>query len=282
MDIDIDQLRSWIGRSMSASDTIDHRRTAALAATLDLDSAPGNGDRLPPLWHWLGFLPCDRASDLAEDGHPHRGGFLPPVPLPRRMWAGSQFEFHRPMQIGAMAERVSTVRSVDLKEGRSGALVFVRVEHALQDDAGPLLTEWHDIVYREPAAPGSAPPPARPAPDDAIWTWRIEPDPVLLFRYSALTFNGHRIHFDRSYATDVEGYPGLIIHGPLQATLLLELLRRERPEATVTAFSFRALRPVFDTAPIAVCGQPGDEGAVQLWITDADGAMAMEATATIV
>ncbi|RLA37602.1 MAG: acyl-CoA dehydrogenase [Gammaproteobacteria bacterium] len=282
MDIDIDHLRGWVGRSMTAKDTVDGRRTAALAATLDLDSAPGNGDYLPPLWHWLGFLPCDRASDLGDDGHPHRGGFLPPVPLPRRMWAGSQFEFHRPLQVGTAAERISTVRSVDLKAGRSGALVFVRIEHALQDASGPLLTEWHDIVYREPAAPGSSPPPAKPAPDNAVWTWNIEPDPVLLFRYSALTFNGHRIHYDRRYAMDVEGYPGLIVHGPLQATLLLELLRREQPDATVTAFSFRALRPVFDTGPITVCGQPGDEGAVQLWITDADGAMAMEATATIV
>jgi 3-methylfumaryl-CoA hydratase len=247
MDIDIDHLRGWIGRSVAAEDTVDGRRTVALAATLDLDTAPNNGDHLPPLWHWLGFLPCDRAS---------------------------------PMLVGAKATRTSTVRSVDLKKGRSGALVFVRVEHALQDDAGPLLTEWHDIVYREPAAPGS-PPPAKPAPENAIWTWPIEPDPVLLFRYSALTFNGHRIHYDRSYATDIEGYPGLIVHGPLQATLLLELLRRERPDATVTAFSFRALRPVFDTASITVCGRPGEDGAVQLWITDADGAMAMEATATI-
>jgi len=281
MDIDIDHLRDWIGHRMTAEDTIDGRRTAALAATLDLDTAPGNGDPLPPLWHWLGFLPCDRACDLGDDGHPHRGGFLPPVPLPRRMWAGSQFEFHRPLQVGATAERVSTVRSVDLKTGRSGALVFVRVEHVLQDASGPLLTEWHDIVYRESPTPGSAPPPAKPAPDNTVWTWGIEPDPVLLFRYSALTFNGHRIHYDRSYATDVEGYPGLIVHGPLQATLLLELLRREHPEATVTTFSFRALRPVFDTAPITVCGRPGDDGAVRLWIADADGALAMDGQATI-
>jgi len=281
MDIDIDHLRDWIGRSMTATDIIDVRRAAALAATLDLASAPSESDPLPPLWHWLGFLSCDRASELGADGHAHRGGFLPPVPLPRRMWAGSQFEFHRPLRVGAAAERVSTVRAVDLKEGRSGVLVFVRVEHVLQDSGGQILTEWHDIVYREPAVTGSAPAPAKIAPDDATWTWRIEPDPVLLFRYSALTFNGHRIHYDRRYTMDVEGYPGLIVHGPLQATLLLELLRREQPDATVTAFSFRALRPVFDTGPITVCGQPGTDGTVRLWITDADGALAMDATATV-
>ena len=281
MVIDLPHLQSWIGRDRTSADTIDARRAAALAATLDLETAPGDGEPLPPLWHWLGFLPCDRASDLGEDGHAKRGGFLPPVPLPRRMWAGSRFEFHRPWRVGVPAERVSTVRSVDLKEGRSGSLVFVTVEHALRDGDGPLLNEWHDIVYREPAAPGSTPPPPKQAPDEAPWRWPLVPDPVLLFRYSALTFNGHRIHYDRSYATGVEGYPGLVFHGPLQATLLLELLRRERPDADVAEFRFRALRPVFDTAPLAACGAPADDGTVRLWIRDAEGALAMDATATL-
>ncbi len=281
MEIDLNHLQSWIGREQAAADTVDTRRTAALAATLDLDNAPTDDDPLPPLWHWLGFLSCDRASNLGEDGHAKRGGFLPPVPLPRRMWAGSRFEFHRPWRVGVPGERVSTVRTVDLKEGRSGVLVFVTVEHALRDADGPLLNEWHDIVYREPAAPGSAPPPAKPAPDAAPWQWPLVPDPVLLFRYSALTFNGHRIHYDRSYCTDVEGYPGLVFHGPLQATLLMELLRREQPDATVADFTFRALRPVFDTAPLTVCGNPARDGTVRLWIRDAEGALAMDATATL-
>ena len=281
MDLDLDHLRGWIGRTMTGHDTIDARRAAALAATLDLESPPADGEPLPPLWHWLGFLPCDRASELDDDGHARRGGFLPPVPLPRRMWAGSQFEFHRPLRVGQAAERISTIRAVDLKQGRSGTLAFVRVEHVLRDADGPLLNEWHDIVYREAPAPGSEPPAPQPAPDQATWTWPLAPDPVLLFRYSALTFNGHRIHYDRSYVTGVEGYPGLVVHGPLQATLLMELLRRERPDATVAGFAFRALRPVFDTAPLTVCGALNDDGAAHLWIRDADGALAMDATATL-
>ena len=281
MQPDLDHLRGWIGRETTLADTIDARRAAALAATLDLDTAPSDGEALPPLWHWLGFLPCDRASDLGQDGHARRGGFLPPVPLPRRMWAGSQFEFTRPLRVGVPAERVSTIEDVTLKRGRTGTLVFVRVAHRYHDADGPLLAEWHDIVYREAPAPGSTPPAPQQAPADAAWSWPLAPDPVLLFRYSALTFNGHRIHYDRSYATDVEGYPGLVFHGPLQATLLVELLRRERPDADLAAFAFRALRPVFDTAPLTACGAPADDGTAHLWIRDADGALAMDATATL-
>ncbi len=281
MEIDLPLLQTWIGRGQDASDVIDARRAAALAATLDLDAAPGEGEPLPPLWHWLGFLPCDRASDLGEDGHARRGGFLPPVPLPRRMWAGSRFEFARPLRVGVPVGRRSTVESVDLKQGRSGALVFVTVRHAFTDADGPLLDEWHDIVYREPPTPDAPTPPVQSAPTDAAWERTLVPDPVLLFRYSALTFNGHRIHYDRSYATGVEGYPGLVFHGPLQATLLLELLRAERPSAAVATFAFRALRPVFDTAPLTVCGAPAEDGTVRLWIRDPDGALAMDATATL-
>ena len=281
MEIDLNHLQSWIGREQVSADTVDTRRAAALAATLDLDNAPTDGDPLPPLWHWLGFLPCDRASELGEDGHARRGGFLPPVPLPRRMWAGSQFEFERPLRVGVPAERLSTIEEVTLKEGRTGTLVFVRVAHRYRDADGPLLSEWHDIVYREAPAPGSQPPPPKPAPEHTSWNWPLNPDPVLLFRYSALTFNGHRIHYDRSYCTDVEGYPGLVFHGPLQATLLMELLRREQPDSTVADFKFRALRPVFDTAPLTVCGNPAGDGTVRLWIRDAEGALAMDATATL-
>ena len=281
MQPDLDHLRGWIGRETMLADTIDARRAAALAATLDLDTAPSDGEALPPLWHWLGFLPCDRASDLGQDGHARRGGFLPPVPLPRRMWAGSQFEFTRPLRVGVPAERVSTIEDVTLKRGRTGTLVFVRVEHRYHDADGPLLAEWHDIVYREAPAPGSTPPAPQQAPADAAWSWPLAPDPVLLFRYSALTFNGHRIHYDRSYVTGVEGYPGLVVHGPLMATLLVDLLRRERPAANLRRFAFTAMRPVFDIHRFTVCGRDEGASALALWVRDHEGCRAMRAEAVI-
>ena len=276
---------SWIGRQEVVQDVVTPAPCAALAATLDRDPArPAPGTPLPPLWHWLYFLPVHRRSELGQDGHARRGGFLPPVALPRRMWAGSRFAFRQPIRVGDALTRVSTIESVEEKSGRSGSLAFVTVRHELTRDgeAAPALVEHHDIVYREAPRPGAPPPPPSPAPVDAAFEASWVPDDVLLFRYSALTFNGHRIHYDRRYATGVEGYPGLVVHGPLLATLLLDLLRTHRPEARVTAFAFRAVRPVFDTAPFAVCGAPGEApGAVRLWVRDGDGLLAMDATATL-
>ena len=248
----------------------------ALAATLDRDDPePRPGDALPPLWHWLYFLPVHRQSELGPDGHARRGGFLPPVPLPRRMWAGGRFEFHRPLRIGETVERVSRILDVRYKEGRTGPLVFVVVRHQI----GDAITEEQDIVYRDSgAAPRAASVGHRPPPQ-AAWQRVIHPDDVLLFRYSALTFNGHRIHYDRRYATEVEGYPGLVVHGPLLATLLLDLLRRNLPQLNVARFTFRANSPLFDIAPFAVCGQPQGDN-VSLWAKGADGELALEAAAT--
>jgi 3-methylfumaryl-CoA hydratase len=166
-----------------------------------------------------------------------------------------------------------------VEEGRSGPLVFVRVGHELANAQGTALAEEHDIVYRDLSAPPSAP---KPAPEGAVWERIVRPDPVLLFRYSALTFNGHRIHYDQPYVTQVEGYPGLIVHGPLIATLLIDLLRRERPDATVASFAFRAIGPLFDTAEFAVCGTPGEDGKIiTLWARTMDGLLAMEASASL-
>ena len=279
-----DSWRAWIGRTETLHDQVRATPVAALAATLDrVPEWPAGGTVLPPLWHWLYFLPLHRQSEIGADGHPHRGGFLPPVALPRRMWAGSQFEFRVPIRVGDSIARTSTIEDVTTKSGRSGRLVFVKVRHevTVRGDEEPVLREWHDIVYREPQGAGEA---AAPVAAPAAWTWRrsIEPDPVLLFRYSALTFNGHRIHYDREYATRVEGYPGLVVHGPLIATLLMDLLRRERPDAWVTAFRFKAVRPLFDGRPFDVNGAPSTDGReVHLWASDADGALAMDAVATL-
>jgi 3-methylfumaryl-CoA hydratase len=282
MPLDIAQLRTWIGRTEAREDTVTPVPVAALAAVLDRDDPPPRpGDPLPPLWHWLYFLPLHRQSELGPDGHPRRGGFLPPVPLPRRMWAGGRLTFHRPLRIGEAIRRTSTVTDVTHKAGRTGDLVFVQVRHDIAGADGPALTEEQDIVYRDLPRPTEAAAAARPAPDRAAWRRDIAPDDVLLFRYSAVTFNGHRIHYDRRYVTEVEGYPGLIVHGPLIATLLADLLR-QNTAAPLASFRFRAVRPIFDGAAFAVCGgMAAEAGRAALWAQDAAGLLAMEADATL-
>jgi 3-methylfumaryl-CoA hydratase len=279
------EIRDWIGRAESVSDVVTATPCAALSATLDRPAVrPPAGAPLPALWHWLYFLPLPRQSEIGPDGHAKRGGFLPPVPLPRRMWAGSQFEFRRQLRVGDSLTRVSTIEDVTEKSGRTGALVFVRVRHEIRrhDEAEIALTEFHDIVYREAPKAGDAAPPPKAAPASAAWQREWTPDDVLLFRYAALTFNAHRIHYDRRSVTEVEGYPGLVVHGPLVATLLLDLLRHELPEAEVARYEFRAVRPVFDIAPFFVCGEPQPDGRTfHLWARDHDGCLTMDATAVI-
>jgi len=282
---DADALQDWVGKTERRRDSIDARPVELLSATLDRDDpAPRRGDPLPPLWHWLYFLPAYRESEVGPDGHAKRGGFLPPVPLPRRMWAGSRIEWLRPIVVGDEASRVSRIVSVTSKRGRSGALVFVVVRHEISTGSGLALTEEHDIVYREkPRAEAPVPDP-QVASEEEDFAREIVPDPVLLFRYSALTFNGHRIHYDRPYATDIEGYPGLIVHGPLIATLLLDLLRREMPRGQVRRFYFKALRPLFDIHRFTVCGRR-ERGTntkqVTLWARDHEGFLAMQASAEL-
>ena len=280
MTVNLDYLREWRGKTESRSDEVTSAPIAALAATLDRDDPfPCAGDPLPPLWHWLFFWPLPRQSELSADGHAQRGGFLPPVPLPRRMFAGDRVQFHRPLRVGDRISRVSRIIDVNLKEGRTGALVFVVVRHEISDREGLALVEEHDIVYRESPKANDPVPQPQTAPSGAAWIREIRPEETLLFRYSALTFNGHRIHYDRRYATEVEGYAGLVVHGPLIATLLLDLLRRNLGEANVASFSFRAVRPLFDTAPFSVCGKVDSHGkTAQLWAKDAEGWLAMEAT----
>ena len=270
-------LTDWIGKTETRSDSVIAGPVAALSATLDReDPLPQPGDPLPLLWHWLFFLDRHRGSELGPDGHARRGGLLPPVPLPRRMWAGSRFEFRHPLRIGDQTTRETRVIDIKEKSGRSGPLVFVVVRHEISNAHGLAVSEEHDIVYRD-QGPGA---PVQPAPVDAAWERRIQADDVLLFRYSALTFNAHRIHFDRRYATEVEGYPGLVVHGPLIATLLMDLLRRNQPAANVVRFSFRAVSPLFDTAPFVVCGKPAGK-IVHLWAKDAAGNLAMSAEALV-
>ena len=278
-------LQSWVGRTETLQDDITSAPLRGLSATLDRqDPIPVAGTAVPPLWHWLYFLPQPRQSEIGPDGHARRGGFLPPVPLPRRMWAGGRLHWvhGHPLVSGDAVKRLSRIESVTHKAGRTGDLVFVLVKHELHNAQGLALLEEHDIVYRANPQPADAVPVPQPAGKDAVWTQTITPDEVLLFRYSALTFNGHRIHYDRRYVTEVEGYPGLIVHGPLIATLLVELVRNRLPGAHMTDFQFRAVRPVFDIAPFKLHGTPSADGkTVQLWTEDHDGWLTMQATATL-
>lgn len=271
----------WIGREETSEDLIALAPVRAAAATLDDDpQAFSEGSPLPPLWHWFFFLNPAPQARLGEDGHPERGGFMPPIALPRRMFAGARLSFHEPLVIGRPARRTARIASVSEKSGKSGTLAFVGVDYRIEQDGRLCIEEHQDIVYREPGAPVPAPRPADlpPVPDGA-WTRMVAPDPRLLFRFSALTFNAHRIHYDRPYATGVEGYPGLVVHGPLTAVLLMELVRRNNA-ARVGAYTFRGQAPLFDLAPFRLLGVPGG-GSVALEAHGPDGRTAMTATAEL-
>lgn len=274
-------LRDWIGRRQTVVDDISLGPARRLLATLDdVETRLEAGDPLPPLWHWIYFLPDAPMSKVAPDGHAQRGDFLPPSPLPRRMFAGTEVEFHAPLPLGAPARLEAEVVDVQEKSGKAGDLLFVTVRRRVFAEATLALEERQTIVYRGAGAPTPAPEakPLPPAPAGA-WTREIKADPVLLFRYSALTFNGHRIHYDRPYAMNEEGYPGLVVHGPLLATLLMELVRRnaQRP---VKSFAFRARAPIFDTAPFRVQAVPNGE-TVALSAIRCDGETAMQAEAKL-
>jgi 3-methylfumaryl-CoA hydratase len=277
-----DELRPWVGRSRTVEDLATPFPVRALSATLDeADPDPQNGDVLPPLWHWLYFLEAAPLSRVGPDGHAERGDFLPPVSLPRRMWAGSRFAFTgEPLRMGDTIRRVSIIKSVEPKTGSSGSMVFVTVQHTVSGPRGVSLVEDHDIVYREAAKPGETARQPKPAPGDATWSRSIVPTPVLLFRFSALTFNGHRIHYDQPYVTGVEGYPGLIVHGPLLGLLQIELARRSNPSRTPASFEFRALSPVFAGPAFSVRARREADGSVTTWIADPNGGLSQQGKAT--
>jgi len=275
--VDLDYLRTWIGRDTISEDTLSVRHARLMAATLGLPQEDVvAGAPLPPLWHWLYFLQGLSPSELGRDGHPARGGFLPPVPLANRMWAGGQLTFHAPLALGTTVRKRSAVRSVEHKRGRSGDLIFVTVRHEMLGGDQVAITEDHDIVYKPPTPPGSARqlPATMPAP---VHTESFEATSTMLFRYSALTFNGHRIHYDVDYCREVEGYDNLVVHAPLQATLLAGLAARldARP---LKRFRYRAVQPNLLGTPLTVNAAPGGEGFV-VWTALPDGGVSVQAEA---
>jgi 3-methylfumaryl-CoA hydratase len=281
--VDIDVLRQAIGRETTAADIVTPQLCSALHATLDDNVAtPVEGPAAPLGVHWCLGQPTAAMRGLGPDGHPARGGFLPAVPLPRRMWAGGRLELLDAIRVGDLVERTSRVEDVSLKEGRTGLLCFVTVSHRMSTPRGIAIRERQDIVYRgaEQAAPAKAPIPASAPPQTerkAESSRVVLADPVLLFRYSALTFNGHRIHYDRDYAMREEGYPGLVVHGPLQATLLLTLAGGMR--GMPATFEFRGTSPLFDGAEFTVNAASAEEG-LDLWVADRNGRQTMTARAT--
>jgi 3-methylfumaryl-CoA hydratase len=274
-------LKSWIGRTETTDDVASAVPLAGLAALLDHETPPWLENEVAPLGHWLYFLPRARQSEMDLDGHPRRGGFLPPVPLPRRMWAGSRVSFELPIPIGALLQRRSTIADVAVKSGKSGSMVFVTVCHEITIQGQRAIREEQDIVYREmPAAEADNPKSAAGATITAVrasqWTRQITADPVRLFRFSALTFNAHRIHYDRQYTREIEGYPDLVVHGPFVATLLMDHFLRRAPKSRVMGFSFRAQRPLYDSAPFSLC-LDGNAGNAELWTVDNGGQTTMTA-----
>lgn len=260
-------LQSWIGRSETSHDRISHNLVKRLAATLG-ETAPAPGGALPLLWHWAFFQEPVEEPGLGADGHPARGGFLPPADNRNRMWAGGRLTFVQPLRVDAQVERRSTILDVVEKHGRTGSLLFVTVQHEYLQDGQRALVEEQDIVYREPTPPKLSGTEALPQGE---WQHLVQPTPTLLFRYSAVTFNGHRIHYDWPYVTETEGYPGLVVHGPLIATLNLRAFVQANPQAQVRRFSFRGVRPLICPDAFEVGGRLLGGGKAQVWAGNAAG-----------
>jgi 3-methylfumaryl-CoA hydratase len=278
--LDLNHLRQWIGRTQEATDIVTAQLVKGLRATLFQEiGEPKAGDPAPFTVHWCLAQPVFPMSMLGPDGHPTRGGFLPPVPLPRRMWAGGELAFLDTLRVGDQATRTSRISDVTVKTGSTGQLCFVSVEHTVTSPRGIAIRERQDIVYREMGA-AQAPAPAKPtAPPPAAQHRETHvSDPVLLFRYSALTFNGHRIHYDRDYVTEVEGYPGLIFHGPLQATFIVEMAAKLRGGKPPRKFTYRGVQPLFEGSEFSI--NANDNGAaMELWAANDAGQPTMKGTA---
>lgn len=277
--LDIDHLRQWIGRSEEATDIVTAQLVKGLRATLFQEvGEPKTGDAAPFTVHWCLAQPVFPMSMLGPDGHPTRGGFLPPVPLPRRMWAGGEIEFLQPLRVGDESTRTSRIADVQVKSGSTGTLCFVSVEHSISSPRGVAVRERQDIVYREMTSSAPATAKTAPPPPKAQHRETHVSDPVLLFRYSALTFNGHRIHYDRDYVTEVEGYPGLIFHGPLQATLIIEMAAKLRSGKPPKKFTYRGLQPLFEGSEFSINANETADG-MELWTANAEGQPTMKGTA---
>ncbi len=267
----------WIGREETVQTRLDPSLSAMMAATLDR-IAPKDGDVLPQLWHWAVFPALTPMTGLGEDGHPKLGGFLPPIDLPRRMRAGGALAFHQDLHVGERLTAHARITDVVEKSGGTGRMVFVTVAHEIAGESGVAISERQDIVYL-PMPESFQPPKAIPVPTDPVIDEQQEMSEALLFRYSACTFNAHRIHYDRSYAAAVEKYPGLIVHGPLQATYLIDAARRHRGIAP-DRFKFRSVFPMFHHDTLRVLGERQQDGSLRMCTATGNTHQNMQATAS--
>jgi 3-methylfumaryl-CoA hydratase len=273
-------LQDWVGKTEEIADRIYTTPVRALAQTLNYeDFDPREGNPLPEIWYWLYFLPIVPMSQVGPDGHPKRGGFLPPITLERRMWASGNLTFHQDLVIGEEIRKTSEILEISEKEGKAGKLVFVTVKHLIQSPRGVAVEEQQNIVYLHMPKSFVEPSP-NPLPDDLVWKEEYRIDPVLLFRFSALTFNGHRIHYDRKYATEVEQYPGLVVHGPLQALLLMESAKKHNPGKKPATFNFKAVRPIFDFNKLHIGAKSNPDGSHAIYTANTDSNIGMQATVT--
>jgi 3-methylfumaryl-CoA hydratase len=281
----LDDLKAHVGRRESATDVITAAPANLLRLTLSRDEPELRpGDPLPPGWQALYFLPRFSPEALRPDGSPQDTGVIPPMPLPRRMFAGERFCFHHPLRIGETVRRETELADISLKHGGTGTLVFATVVQRIFAGDALAIEEERRTVFREEIRAGerNQAPRREPAPDDVRWRRRVTPDPVLLFRFSALTFNSHRIHYDRPWAMEREGYPGLVVHGPLTSTLLLDFARDHNPGRRFLQYETQARAPLFDTAPFELRGRPRADGrGVELWAVTPEGTVAMSAVAEL-
>jgi 3-methylfumaryl-CoA hydratase len=271
----LEQLKDWIGQKEGGTDYVTVPLVERLAATLDLEAFPREGEPLPVGWHMALFPRVVRQSQVGRDGHPERGDFLPPVPLPRRMFAGRRVTFRDDLLVGEKVHKQSEIANVTIKEGRTGKMVFVTVRHDIHNPRGLAIVEEQDIVYRDDPDPNAPKPAPQSAARTATWAQPFMPEPVVLFRFSAVTFNGHRIHYDHPYVTDVEGYEGLVQNGGL-TTLLVSELARLRSKRPIRSMTSRNVRPLFANHEFMVCGEPSADGsAAKMWVADHEGALAL-------
>ncbi|MFZ5782628.1 MAG: FAS1-like dehydratase domain-containing protein [Pseudomonadota bacterium] len=284
MAIDIEPLRKELGRKVEDEDVVTQAPLKAMIATFDRpDRVPGEGEPIAPGWHLCFLHSYARPAQLGRDGAAFEGGVLPKIPMPRRMYAGSTFTFDGDIRVGDRLRRETEFTDVQLREGSTGTLIVTTQTRRIFTPRGLALTEAASTVFREDPKPGakSGVPVRDAAPTDVPWRRTMTPDPVMLFRYSAITFNPHRIHYDRTYCIETEGYPGLVVHGPFAQQCLFDLLRDSVPGRAIRTFTVRARAPLFDTAPFDVIGRPTADGkGAELWTVTPKGTIAAQATAT--